>query len=257
MKKSVLIIEDESALVTMLSYNLEKEDYHVFSAGDGERGMMLAVAQKPSVILLDWMLPGISGIDVCRKLRQRNETKDIPIIILTARGEEADKVKGLNVGADDYITKPLSVPELIARIGSLLRRTGQIHQKGELVFDDLIMDLTTHRVTRKGRYIHLGPTEFRLLQYLMERPGVVFSREELLNSVWGADIHVEARTVDVHIRRLRKALNEKGEPDIIRTVRATGYSIDHDTGDEDDSENQNEVLADSPDNSCEKENFNP
>ncbi|MGD9639070.1 MAG: phosphate regulon transcriptional regulator PhoB [Alphaproteobacteria bacterium] len=248
MKKSVLIIEDESALVTMLSYNLEKEDYTVISAGDGEKGITMAVAQKPSIILLDWMLPGISGIDVCRKLRQRNETKDIPIIMLTARGEEADKVKGLSVGADDYMTKPLSVPELLARITSVLRRTQNVAQKGELVFDDIVMDLTTHRVTRGSRYIHLGPTEFRLLQYLMERPGVVFSREELLTYVWGADIHVEIRTVDVHVRRLRKSLNEKGEADVIRTVRATGYSIDHDAvSNSDEGFDDDEVIEDAAD----------
>lgn len=227
MKKTVLIIEDESALVTMLSYNLEKEDFYVLSAGDGEKGVTLAVTHKPSIILLDWMLPGMSGIEVCRKLRQRSETKDTPIIMLTARGEEADKVKGLSVGADDYMTKPLSVPELVARMQAILRRTQPSQQKGELVFDNIVMDLTTHRVTRNGKYIHLGPTEFRLLQYLMERPGAVFSREELLSSVWGADIHVEVRTVDVHVRRLRKAL---GSPDVIRTVRAAGYSIDYDVG---------------------------
>ena len=229
MKQTILIVEDEAAIVTMLSYNLEKEGYEVFIAGDGEKAITLAVTKRPSVILLDWMLPKMSGVDVCRQLRRKNETRDTPIIMLTERGEEADKVRGLGVGADDYMTKPFSVPELLARIRALLRRVQPAQDKGELKFDNITMDLTSHRVMRGSRYIHLGPTEFRLLQYLMEHPGIVFSREELLSSVWGADIYVETRTVDVHVRRLRKALNGKDEKDVIRTVRAAGYALDYES----------------------------
>jgi two-component system phosphate regulon response regulator PhoB len=168
----------------------------------------------------------MSGIEVCRQLRRKSETRHVPIIMLTARTEETDKVRGLNVGADDYLTKPFSMPELVARVRALLRRAKPSQSKGQLTFGDIVLDLDAHRVTRGGKAIHLGPTEFRLLQYLMERPGTVFSREELLNGVWGPDIYVEPRTVDVHIRRLRKALNAGDGPDVIRTVRAAGYSLD-------------------------------
>jgi two-component system phosphate regulon response regulator PhoB len=222
----ILIVEDEAALVTMLSYNLEKEGYQVSFASDGEQALRKIKEFSPDVVLLDWMLPKMSGVDVCKNIRRNNSTRDLPVIMLTARGEEADKVKGLSYGADDYMTKPFSVPELVARIRAVLRRTKPVEEKGELCFDDVVIDLTSHRVTRNGENVHLGPTEFRLLQFLMENPKRVFSREELLNSVWGEDIYVEVRTVDVHIRRLRKSLNENGGKDIIRTVRAAGYAID-------------------------------
>ncbi len=226
MKSTVMIVEDEASLVTMLRYNLEKEGYVVTEAGDGEEALMIADEIRPDAVLLDWMLPRISGIEVCRQLRRKSDTRNVPIIMLTARTEEADKIRGLNIGADDYITKPFSMPELMARLSALLRRAKPREAKGALSFADIVMDLATHRVSRATKQIHLGPTEFRLLQFFMERPGTVFSREELLNGVWGPDIYVEPRTVDVHIRRLRKALNETGGIDVIRTVRASGYSID-------------------------------
>ena len=226
MKPTVLIIEDEASLVTMLRYNLEKEGFNVAEASDGEEAMTVAEEIMPDAIILDWMLPRMSGIEVCRQLRRKSNTRSVPIIMLTARGEETDKVRGLNVGADDYMTKPFSMSELLARMRALLRRSLPAQTKGQLTFGDVVMDLDAHRVNRAGQYIHLGPTEFRLLQFLMERPGTVYSREELLNAVWGPDIYVEPRTVDVHIRRLRKALNLEGQDDLIRTVRAAGYALD-------------------------------
>lgn len=226
MKSTVMIVEDEASLVTMLRYNLEKEGFNVTEAGDGEEALVIADETPPDAVLLDWMLPRMSGIEVCRQLRRKSETRNVPIIMLTARNEEADKIRGLNVGADDYLTKPFSMPELIARVRALLRRAKPSQNKGAINFVDIVMDLDSHRVSRSNKQIHLGPTEFRLLQFFMERPGTVFSREELLNGVWGPDIYVEPRTVDVHIRRLRKALNETGGMDVIRTVRAAGYSID-------------------------------
>ncbi len=228
MKPLVMIVEDESALITMLRYNLEKEGYRVCEASDGEEALTVVEECNPDLILLDWMLPMMSGIEVCRQLRRRNNTREVPIIMITARGEEQDKIRGLNVGADDYLTKPFSMPELLARVRALLRRTQPTPAKGVLNYEDIVMDLSGHRVTRGGRYVHLGPTEFRLLQFLMEHPGCVFSREELLNAVWGPDIYVEPRTVDVHIRRLRKALNGDSDADVIRTVRAAGYALDAD-----------------------------
>ena len=229
MKLVVLVVEDETSLMTMLRYNLEKEGYHVTEAGDGEEAITVANETPPDAVILDWMLPRMSGVEVCRQLRRKTETRNTPIIMLTARTEEADKVRGLNVGADDYMTKPFSMVELLARIRALLRRAKPSQAKGQLSFADIVMDLDAHRVSRGGKYIHLGPTEFRLLQFLMERPGTVFSREELLNGVWGPDIYVEPRTVDVHIRRLRKALNGIEGADVIRTVRAAGYALDADT----------------------------
>jgi two-component system, OmpR family, phosphate regulon response regulator PhoB len=226
MKPLILIVEDEAALATMLRYNLEKEGYRVAEAGDGEEALTVVVEQKPDLILLDWMLPSLSGIEVCRQLRRKAATRELPIIMLTARGEEGDKIRGLNTGADDYLTKPFSLPELMARVRALLRRAQPAPQKGMLCFADVAMDLSAHRVTRGDRAVHLGPTEFRLLQFFMQHPGNVFSREELLNAVWGPDIYVEARTVDVHIRRLRQALNGDSDADIIRTVRAAGYALD-------------------------------
>ncbi|MBR9970316.1 phosphate regulon transcriptional regulator PhoB [Magnetospirillum sulfuroxidans] len=226
MKPLILIVEDEAALATMLRYNLEKEGFRVCEAGDGEEALTLVAERKPDLVVLDWMLPSLSGIEVCRQLRRKPTTRELPIIMLTARGEEGDKIRGLNTGADDYMTKPFSLPELMARIRAMLRRVQPVPQKGMLQYGDIAMDLAAHRVTRGDRPVHLGPTEFRLLQFFMQHPGNVFSREELLNAVWGPDIYVEPRTVDVHIRRLRKALNGDNESDIIRTVRAAGYALD-------------------------------
>ena len=226
MRPTVMIVEDEASLVTMLRYNLEKEGYNVTEASDGEEAITVANETPPDAVILDWMLPRMSGIEVCRQLRRKTETRAVPIIMLTARSEEADKIRGLNVGADDYLTKPFSMPELVARVRALLRRAKPSQAKGQLTFCDIVLDLDSHRVSRGGKYVHLGPTEFRLLQHLMERPGTVFSREELLNGVWGPDVYVEPRTVDVHIRRLRKALNIEDSADVIRTVRAAGYSLD-------------------------------
>lgn len=226
MTDKIMIVEDEEDIVTLLRYNLEKEGFETEAVTDGAKAFNAIKVYQPTLILLDWMLPGISGVDICKLVRYDNDLRGVPIIMLTARGEEADKIKGLTIGADDYMTKPFSVPELVARIRALLRRAQPVKTKGELAFEDVKMDLATCRVFRGDRFVHLGPTEFRLLQFLMEQPHHVFPREELLKAVWGADIHVELRTVDVHIRRLRKAMNEGGEPDLIRTVRAAGYSID-------------------------------
>ena len=226
MKPTVMIVEDEASLVTMLRYNLEKEGYNVTNASDGEEALTVADETPPDAVILDWMLPRMSGIEVCRQLRRKQDTRTVPIIMLTARSEETDKLRGLNVGADDYMTKPFSMPELVARLRAVLRRAKPSQTKGQLTFGDILLNLDAHRVTRAGKNIHLGPTEFRLLQYLMERPGKVFSREEMLNGVWGPDIYVEPRTVDVHIRRLRKALNIYSGADVIRTVRAAGYALD-------------------------------
>lgn len=226
MTDKIMIIEDEEDIVTLLRYNLEKEGFETCFVMDGEKAFNSIKINQPTLILLDWMLPGMNGVDICKQVRYDNDLRTVPIIMLTARGEEADKIRGLTVGADDYMTKPFSVPELIARIKALLRRVQPTKVKGELTFEDIKMDLATCRVFRGSRFVHLGPTEFRLLQFLMEQPRHVFPREQLLKEVWGADIHVELRTVDVHIRRLRKAMNEGGEKDLIRTVRAVGYSID-------------------------------
>jgi two-component system phosphate regulon response regulator PhoB len=223
MKPLVLIVEDEASLVTMLHYNLEKEGYRVAVANDGEEALALAARMRPDLVLLDWMLPKMSGVEVCREMRRRRDLRDTPVIMLTARAEEADKVRGLNTGADDYLTKPFSLPELMARVRALLRRAQPLPQNGELAHGDLVLDLATQRLSRAGTPIHLGPTEFRLIQFFLQHPRAVFSREQLLAAVWGADIHVEPRTVDVHIRRLRLAL---GEPDPIRTVRAAGYALE-------------------------------
>ncbi len=226
MKPLILIVEDETALVTMLRYNLERDGYRIVDARDGEEALMVAREERPDLILLDWMLPLMSGLEVCRQMRRRTETRDVPIIILTARGEEFDKVRGLDAGADDYITKPFSPTELMARIRAVMRRSAPGLTNEALTFEDLFMDLGAHRVKRGNRDVHLGPTEFRLLRHLLQYPGRVFSREQLLDAVWGRDVYVEPRTVDVHIRRLRKALNNKSEPDLIRTVRSAGYAID-------------------------------
>lgn len=225
MQHLIMVIEDEEALALLLKYNLEKEGYEVIVESRGSKALPEIEKSRPSVILLDWMLPEMSGVDICKLIRSKPDIKNIPVIMLTAKGEEEDKIKGLSSGADDYVTKPFSVPELMARVKTQLRRAPEPQTQTEIVFEDIRMDLVEKKVFRGENYIHLGPTEFRLLRMLMETPGKVFSREYLLKNVWGENIYVESRTVDVHIRRLRKSLNEFG-PDYIRTVRATGYAID-------------------------------
>ncbi|MCC6470006.1 MAG: phosphate regulon transcriptional regulator PhoB [Alphaproteobacteria bacterium] len=225
LKPNILIVEDEAALTAMLRYNLEREGFRVAEANDGEEAMLSVSENKPDLILLDWMLPHLSGIDLCRQLRRGAGTRDIPIIIVTARGEESDKIRGLNTGADDYVTKPFSPQELVARVRAVLRRARPALSDATLRHAGLTMDLAAHRVRRNGRDVHLGPTEFRLLRHFLEHPGRVFSREQLLDAVWGRDVEVELRTVDVHIRRLRQALNVNGEGDAIRTVRSAGYAL--------------------------------
>ncbi len=225
-KPLVLVVEDEAALATMLRYNLEKQGFRVEEAVDGQEALTRMTEAAPDIVLLDWMLPVMSGIEVCRQIRRRPATRDLPVIMVTARSEDQDAVRGLNIGADDYITKPFSMDALLARMRALLRRSGGAPVRGQHVFHDITMDLASHRVQRNGRAIHLGPTEYRLLEFLMQHPRRVFSREELLNSVWGPDIHVEPRTVDVHIRRLRKSINATEELDLVRTVRAAGYALD-------------------------------
>lgn len=225
MKHTVMVIEDEEALALILKYNLEKEGYNVVWESRGSKAVPQVEKTRPSVILLDWMLPELYGVEICKLIRNKPDIKNIPIIMLTAKGEEEDKVKGLSSGADDYVTKPFSIPELMARVKTNIRRAPEPQTEKELAFEDIVMDMETKKVHRGDNYIHLGPTEFRLLKTLMEVPGKVFSREYLLKTVWGDNIYVESRTVDVHIRRLRKSLNEFG-PDYIRTVRATGYALD-------------------------------
>ncbi len=226
MKPRILIVEDEPALVAVLRYNLESADFDVEEARDGELALAKVAEMQPDLILLDWMLPELSGLEVCRRLRRDKNTKNIPIIMLTARGEERDRVRGLEIGADDYISKPFSPSELLARIRAVLRRIRPALADQLLTCGDLLMDLAAHRVTRNGREIHLGPTEYRLLRHFLEFPGRVLTRDQLLDAVWGHDVYVEQRTVDVHIRRLRKAINGDGESDLIRTVRSAGYALD-------------------------------
>lgn len=226
MKPKILIVEDETAVITLLRYNLEHQGFEVDAVSDGEEALIAVEENPPDLVLLDWMLPQLSGIEVCRQLRRRPNTKQLPIILLTARGEEADTVRGLDSGADDYITKPFSPAELTARVHALLRRSRPALSDEALTVEDLKMDLAAHRVHRNGNEVKLGPTEYRLLRHFMEHPGRVFSREQLLDAVWGRDVYVELRTVDVHIRRLRKALNEHGDSDVIRTVRSAGYALE-------------------------------
>ncbi|MBL26078.1 MAG: phosphate regulon transcriptional regulatory protein PhoB [Rhodospirillaceae bacterium] len=226
---SILVVEDDEAISALLSYNLEREGFSVRCVADGDDALVAVREQRPDLVLLDWMLPTISGLEVCRGLRRAPESKAIPIIILTARGEEYDRVRGLESGADDYVTKPFSPRELLARVRAVLRRTRPALSEERLGFGDVEMDLTTYRVLRGGRSVHLGPTEFRLLRHFLENPRRVFSREQLLDAVWGPTIYVEPRTVDVHIRRLRKALNAPGEADVIRTVRSAGYALETET----------------------------
>ena len=222
----VLVVEDEAAIATMLRYNLEKQGYRVAEATDGQEALTRIQEQQPDIVLLDWMLPLMSGIEVCRQIRRKPATRDLPVIMVTARTEDHDAVRGLNTGADDYVTKPFNIDSLLARMRALLRRSNAVPDKGQLMFHDIEMDLSSHRVNRNGRKVHLGPTEFRLLEFFMQHPRRVFSREELLDAVWGHDIHVEPRTVDVHIRLLRKSMNVDGELDVVRTVRAAGYALD-------------------------------
>ncbi len=223
MTAKVLIVEDEAPLAEMLRYNLEAEGFRVSQAETGEEAEIVIAEEKPDLVLLDWMLPGASGIELCRRLRARIETKAIPIILLTARGEEADRIRGLTTGADDYVTKPFSLPELMARVKAILRRASPDRMADVLRIGDIELDRAAHRVTRGLRDVHLGPTEFRLLEFLMESPGRVLSRTQLLDGVWGRDAYVDERTVDVHVGRLRKSLIRGKEPDPIRTVRGSGY----------------------------------
>ncbi|MEW5686228.1 MAG: phosphate regulon transcriptional regulator PhoB [Pseudomonadota bacterium] len=222
----VLVVEDEDALATLLDYNLMKEGFRVERAADGEEALLRVSEEPPDLVVLDWMLPKVSGVEVCRQLRAGAETRRTPVLMLTARGEETDKVRGLDTGADDYLVKPFSMSELVARIRALLRRARPELVEERLEYADLMLDRGRHRVTRNGKDVHLGPTEYRLLDFLMQRPGRVFSRERLLDAVWGANTYVEVRTVDVHVGRLRKALRQPGSADLIRTVRSAGYALD-------------------------------
>jgi two-component system phosphate regulon response regulator PhoB len=227
-KPYVLIAEDEKAVSELLLYNLRKEDYDVGVAGDGEETLMMIEERAPDLLLLDWMLPKVSGIEICRRVRSGGANPNLPIIMLTARGEESDRIRGLDTGADDYVTKPFSTTELMARVRAVLRRIRPGLKDDRIKVGDLEIDRVAHRVTRGGTDIHLGPTEFRLLDYFMQHPGRVFSREQLLDTVWGSDVYVEARTVDVHVGRLRKALRQGGGDDPIRTVRSAGYALRED-----------------------------
>jgi two-component system phosphate regulon response regulator PhoB len=230
MAAKILVIEDEEAIAQLLAYNLEKEGFTVRVAGDGDEALVALEEELPDLVLLDWMLPNVSGIELCRQLRARPNTRDLPVIMLTARGEEEDRVRGLDVGADDYVTKPFSMSELVARMRAVLRRSAPALAGDVATFADIVLDRQQCRVRRGKRDIHLGPTEFRLLDALMQRPGRVYSREQLLDRVWGQDVYVEIRTVDVHIGRLRKALNRSGDRDPIRTVRSSGYALDETYG---------------------------
>lgn len=222
----ILLVEDDPALVTLLVYHFEREGFVVATTGDGDEALLMAREHVPDVVILDWMLEGLSGIEVCRRLRRAPETANVPIIMLTARGEEADRIRGFETGADDYVTKPFSPRELVARVLAVLRRVRPALAGERLVYGDVEMDVVSHRVKRGGEPVALGPTEFRLLRHFLEHPARVFSRERLLDAVWGRDSDIELRTVDVHIRRLRKAINLDGRGDIIRTVRSAGYSLD-------------------------------
>jgi two-component system phosphate regulon response regulator PhoB len=226
----ILVVEDESALGLLLSYNLEAEGFVVERAERGDEAEIKLSESIPDLVILDWMLPGVSGLEICRRLRAREATRTLPVIILTARGEESERVRGLSIGADDYVVKPFSVPELMARVRSLLRRARPDRISGLLASGDLELDRQNWRVHRAGRDVHLGPTEFRLLEHLMGKPGRVFSRAQLLDSVWGLSVEIDERTVDVHVGRLRKALSLSGEKDPIRTVRGAGYSFDETFG---------------------------
>jgi two-component system phosphate regulon response regulator PhoB len=225
MSARVLVVEDEDSLVELLKYNLCAEGFHVTVARRGDEAEIVISEEPPDLIVLDWMLPGISGLELCRRLRNGRAARNIPIIMMTARSEESDRIRGLTTGADDYIVKPFSIPELIARIRAILRRSNPERIADLLISADIQLDREAHRVTRGGREVRLGPTEFRLLEFMMESPGRVFSRAQLLDAVWGRDVYVDERTVDVHIGRLRKALNRGRDNDPIRTVRGAGYAL--------------------------------
>ena len=222
---TILTVEDESALSEVLRYNLEAEGFRVVQAADGEEGMLMALEEEPDLILLDWMLPKLSGIEVCRRLRAQAQTRLIPIVMLSARSEDVDKVRGLETGADDYVVKPYSIVELMARLRTQLRRTRPATVNERLVWEDLVLDTEEHRVYRGGKPVALGPTEFRLLTTFMEKPKRVWTREQLLDRVWGRDVYVDTRTIDVHVGRLRKALMVNGGENPVRTVRGTGYAL--------------------------------
>ena len=222
----LLLVEDDRALADLVSFHFERAGYSVIRTGDGEEALILADEVKPDIILLDWMIEGISGIEVCRRLRRRAASANTPIIILTARGEESDRIRGFETGADDYVTKPFSPRELVARVGAVLRRVRPALAGEQLAYADLEMDVASHRVRRSGEQVALGPPEVRLLKHFLEHPGRVFSRERLLDAVWSHDPDIDTRTVDVHVRRLRQALNDGGRMDLIRTVRSAGYSLD-------------------------------
>ena len=226
MNPRILIVEDEDALALLLRYNLEAAGYKVETVARGDEAGVRLRESNPDLVILDWMLPGISGIELCRQLRARPQTRQLPVIMLTARGEESERVRGLATGADDYVVKPFSVPELMARVSALLRRASPERVAEFLAFGDIEMDREKKRVSRGGRSVDLGPTEYRLLEFLLERPGRVFTREQLLDGVWGSDIYIDERTVDVHVGRLRKALNLGHASDPIRTVRGAGYALD-------------------------------
>jgi two-component system phosphate regulon response regulator PhoB len=226
----VLVVEDEEPLMLLLRYNLEADGYDVDGVARGDEADLRLRENAPDLLLLDWMLPGVSGIELCRRVRMRRETERLPVIMLTAKGEEGDRVRGLATGADDYIVKPFSVPELLARVRALLRRARPNEVADRLMFGDIELDRIQHRVKRGTRDLHLGPTEFKLLEFLMRSPGRVFSRSQLLDGVWGQDVYIDDRTVDVHVGRLRKTLNEVGTHDPIRTVRGAGYSLDETYG---------------------------
>jgi two-component system phosphate regulon response regulator PhoB len=225
-KPTLLLVEDDRALADLLMWHFDREGYEIVRTADGDEALILAEERTPDLVILDWMIEGVSGIEVCRRLRRRASTAHVPIIMLTARGEESDRIRGLETGADDYVTKPFSPRELIARVGAVLRRMRPALAGEQLSYADIEMDVQAHRVRRSAKSVQLGPTEFRLLRHFMEHPGRVFSRERLLDAVWPHDPDIDARTVDVHIRRLRKAINEGGHSDLIRTVRSAGYSLD-------------------------------
>jgi two-component system phosphate regulon response regulator PhoB len=225
MKLRVLIVEDEDTLIELLEYNFKKEGYTVETATDGESALDKILFKSPDLIILDWMLPKLSGIELCRQIRNTKQIKNIPVIMLTARGEERDRLKGLEMGADDYVTKPFSINELLARAKAVLKRVRPLFAEEEIVYKDIIINIATHKVTRENIEIKLGPIEFNLLMFFMENINRVFSRQQLLNHVWKHDALVEPRTVDVHVRRLRKAINNDTKEDYIRTVRSAGYSF--------------------------------
>ena len=229
-KPRILLVEDDRSLVELLSFHLRRSEFEVETTADGEDALLMAREAPPDLVILDWMIEGISGLEVCRRLRRLPETANVPIIMLTARGEETDRIRGLETGADDYVTKPFSPRELVARVGAVLRRVRPALAGEQLSFAGIEMDLVAHKVRRDGASVSLGPTEFRLLRHFLEHPRRVFSRERLLDSVWGHDSDIELRTVDVHIRRLRGAINAGGKPDLVRTVRSAGYALDDQAG---------------------------